>query len=68
MTPAFARGHAEQQRKPVAHGAELLSFDVVLAAAACDIKPPVFVSFAVRNTTLTQEAHPLHAATNLYDH
>ena len=31
-SPAFRRGHAEAQRQPVAHGAELLSFDVVLAA------------------------------------
>lgn len=31
-SPAFARGHAEASRQPVAHGAELLSFDVVLAA------------------------------------
>ena len=32
-SPAFARGHAEASRQPVAHGAELLSFDVVLAAS-----------------------------------
>ena len=32
QSPAFARGHAEASRQPVAHGAELLSFDVVLAA------------------------------------
>lgn len=31
-SPAFARGHAEASQQPVAHGAELLSFDVVLAA------------------------------------
>ena len=31
-SPAFARGHAEASRQPVAHGAELLSFDIVLAA------------------------------------
>lgn len=29
---AFARGHAEASQQPVAHGAELLSFDVVLTA------------------------------------
>lgn len=32
-SPAFARGHAEAAQQPVAHGAELLSFDVVLSAA-----------------------------------
>ena len=32
QSPAFARGHAEASRQPVAHGAELLSFDVVLTA------------------------------------
>ena len=31
-SPAFARGHAEAAEQPVAHGAELLSFDVVLTA------------------------------------
>lgn len=29
---SFTRGHAEVKRQPVAHGAELLSFDVVLSA------------------------------------
>ena len=29
-SPSFARGHAQASEKPVAHGAELLSFDVVL--------------------------------------
>ncbi len=33
-SPAFARGHAEAAQQPVAHGAELLSFDVALAASA----------------------------------
>ena len=32
QSPAFARGHAETADQPVAHGAELLSFDVVLEA------------------------------------
>ena len=32
--PAFARGHAEASSQPVAHGAELLEFDVVLQAEA----------------------------------
>ena len=32
-SPAFARGHAEVSEQPVAHGAELLSFDIVLEAA-----------------------------------
>ena len=32
QSPAFARGHAEARQQPVAHSAELLSFDVVLAA------------------------------------
>ena len=32
-SPAFARGHAEAAEQRVAHGAELLSFDVVLEAA-----------------------------------
>ncbi|MEM7287894.1 MAG: antibiotic biosynthesis monooxygenase [Actinomycetota bacterium] len=32
-SPSFARGHAEAAEQPVAHGAELLSFDVVLEAA-----------------------------------
>ena len=31
-SPAFARGHAEASQQPVAHGAELLAFDIVLAA------------------------------------
>lgn len=31
-SPAFARGHAESAEQPVAHGAELLCFDVVLAS------------------------------------
>ena len=31
-SPAFARGHAEASEQPVAHGSELLSFDVVLEA------------------------------------
>ena len=35
-SPAFARGHAEASRQPVAHGAELLSFDVVLAAGPAE--------------------------------
>ncbi|MCQ3815217.1 MAG: antibiotic biosynthesis monooxygenase [Acidimicrobiia bacterium] len=29
---AFTRGHAEASRRPVAHGAELMSFDIVLAS------------------------------------
>ena len=33
-SPAFARGHAEASSPPVAHGAELLEFDVVLQAEA----------------------------------
>ncbi|MBM45226.1 MAG: antibiotic biosynthesis monooxygenase [Acidimicrobiaceae bacterium] len=33
-SPAFARGHAEASSQPVAHGAELLEFDVVLHAEA----------------------------------
>ena len=37
-SPAFARGHAEASRQPVAHGAELLSFDVVLAASPANGK------------------------------
>ncbi|MEM8708643.1 MAG: antibiotic biosynthesis monooxygenase [Actinomycetota bacterium] len=32
QSPAFARGHAEAEQQPVAHGAALLSFDVVLEA------------------------------------
>ena len=32
-SPAFARGHADASRQPVAHGSGLLSFDVVLAAS-----------------------------------
>lgn len=31
-SPEFARGHAEASSQPVAHGSELLSFDVVLRA------------------------------------
>ena len=31
-SPAFARGHAEAGDRPVAHGAELLAFDIVLEA------------------------------------
>ncbi len=31
-SPSFARGHAEANAQPVAHGAELLEFDVVLKA------------------------------------
>ncbi|MEO0494490.1 MAG: antibiotic biosynthesis monooxygenase [Actinomycetota bacterium] len=33
QSPSFARGHAEASEQPVAHGAELLAFDVVLEAA-----------------------------------
>ncbi|MBA52177.1 MAG: antibiotic biosynthesis monooxygenase [Acidimicrobiaceae bacterium] len=33
-SPAFARGHAEASSQPVAHGSELLEFDVVLQAEA----------------------------------
>ena len=33
-SPEFARGHAESSSQPVAHGAELLEFDVVLQAEA----------------------------------
>lgn len=33
-SPAFARGHAESREQPVAHGAELLSFDVAMAVAS----------------------------------
>lgn len=29
---SFTRGHAEAKRQPVAHGSELLSFDIVLSA------------------------------------
>ncbi len=32
-SPAFARGHAQSAEQPVAHGAKLLSFDVVLSAS-----------------------------------
>ena len=32
QSPEFARGHAEASAQPVAHGVELLSFDVVLRA------------------------------------
>ncbi|WP_419842032.1 antibiotic biosynthesis monooxygenase family protein [Candidatus Poriferisodalis sp.] len=32
QSPAFVRGHAEAAQQPIAHGAELLSFDVVLSA------------------------------------
>ena len=35
-SPAFARGHAEAAQQPVAHGAELLAFDVALAAGPAD--------------------------------
>lgn len=31
-SPEFARGHAEANARPVAHGSELLEFDVVLKA------------------------------------
>ena len=37
-SPAFARGHAEASQQPVAHGAELLSFDVVLAAGPSGVE------------------------------
>ena len=33
-SPAFARGHAEAREQPVAHGAQLLSFDVAMAVAS----------------------------------
>jgi len=33
-SPSFARGHAEASAQPVAHGAELLSFDIVLSASS----------------------------------
>tara|TARA_B100000902_G_C27225011_1_gene871670 strand:- start:348 stop:665 length:318 start_codon:yes stop_codon:yes gene_type:complete len=33
-SPSFARGHAEASKEPVAHGAELLSFDIVLSATS----------------------------------
>lgn len=33
QSPAFARGHAEASSQPIAHGAELLSFEVALEAA-----------------------------------
>ncbi|WP_419919911.1 antibiotic biosynthesis monooxygenase family protein [Candidatus Poriferisocius sp.] len=32
-SPEFARGHAQPSNQPLAHGAELLSFDIVLKAA-----------------------------------
>ncbi len=32
QSPAFARGHTESRQQPVAHGAKLLSFDIVLSA------------------------------------
>lgn len=35
-SPAFARGHAEAAEQPVAHGAKLLSFDVVLTASPAE--------------------------------
>tara|TARA_Y100000768_G_C23986033_1_gene688881 strand:- start:4061 stop:4378 length:318 start_codon:yes stop_codon:yes gene_type:complete len=35
-SPAFARGHAEASSQPVAHGAELLEFDVALQAEASE--------------------------------
>ena len=35
-SPEFARGHAEASQQPVAHGAELLSFDVALAAGPAE--------------------------------
>ena len=35
-SPAFARGHAEAAQQPVAHGAELRAFDVVLAASSAN--------------------------------
>ena len=38
QSPAFARGHAEASSQPVAHGAELLSFDVVLRAGPAVLK------------------------------
>ena len=34
QSPAFARGHAEAAQQPVAHGAKLLAFDVVLTAGS----------------------------------
>ena len=33
QSPEFARGHAEASAQPIAHGAELLSFEVALEAA-----------------------------------
>ena len=33
-SPSFARGHAEASAQPAAHGAELLSFDIVLSASS----------------------------------
>lgn len=36
-SPSFAQGHAEVSNQPVAHGAELLAFDVVLEASAASI-------------------------------
>ena len=35
-SPAFTRGHAEASQQPVAHDAQLLSFDVVLASGPAD--------------------------------
>ena len=40
-SPAFARGHAEASQQPVAHGAELLSFDVVLEARLAAVEGAV---------------------------
>ncbi len=39
QSPAFARGHQDQQQPPVAHGSELLSFDVVLTTSPADASP-----------------------------
>lgn len=36
QSPAFARGHANAGRQPIAHNAELLGFDVVLTASPTD--------------------------------
>ena len=35
-SPAFARGHADASQQPVGHSAELLSFDIVLAAGPAE--------------------------------
>ena len=40
-SPAFARGHAEANQQPVAQGAELLSFDVVLEAGPAAVEEAV---------------------------